>query len=95
MIKVIFSYYICINGLAFIMMLLDKWYAVKNKWRIPENVLIGSALLGGGVGLVTAMVVVRHKLSKWKFRFFGPISILLFTILLGYFVFYESQWFML
>ena len=87
MLKILFSYFACVNALAFIMMALDKWYAVKNKWRIPEYILLATALLGGGVGMVTAMVVARHKLSKAKFRILGPLSILAYVILFAYLIF--------
>ena len=92
LIKVLYSYFICVNVLLFAMMLLDKWYAVKGKWRIPENVLLGIALIGGGVGLVVGMVTAKHKLSKWHFRLVGPFSILLMLIFMGYLVYFETAW---
>lgn len=92
MIKVIYSYFLSVNILLFTMMLLDKWYAVKGKWRIPETVLLGVAWIGGGVGLVVAMVVARHKLSKWQFRLVGPLNILLMMVLVGYLVYIQTGW---
>lgn len=92
MIKILFSYYVSLNFIAFVMMVLDKWYAVKNKWRISEFVLLLSALIGGGIGLISAMVVARHKLSKVKFRILGPLSILLHACLFAYLLFVEHAW---
>lgn len=92
MLKVIFLYFACINLVVFTMMLLDKWYAVKSKRRIPENVLLSVALIGGGIGLVSAMVVARHKLSKLRFRLIGPLSVLMIFALVGYFVYFGVDW---
>lgn len=73
-------------------MVLDKWYAVKNKWRLPESVLLSTAILGGGTGMVVAMVVARHKLSKFKFRLIGPLSILVQLGLFAYLLFVNYEW---
>lgn len=92
MLKVVFFYFFCVNLIAFVMMVLDKWYAVKHMRRIPENVLLGTALIGGGVGFVSGMVIARHKLSKLRFRLIGPISILMIFALVGYLVYFKAEW---
>lgn len=50
-----------INALAFVLMLVDKYKAVKKRWRIPEAVLMGVAFLGGSLGAILGMYLVRHK----------------------------------
>ena len=47
-------YLLLINAAAFLLMLADKVKARKNRWRIPERTLIGSALLGGSIGALLA-----------------------------------------
>ena len=46
----------------------DKRRAKKGKWRIPERVLIGFSLLGGGIGGWLGMKLFRHKTRHWYFH---------------------------
>ena len=46
----------------------DKRRAKRGKWRIPERVLIGFSLLGGGVGGWLGMKLFRHKTRHWYFH---------------------------
>ena len=63
-------YLLLINAAAFVLMLADKVKARKNRWRIPERTLIGSALLGGSIGaLLLFMVYVRACLWLYLFPF--------------------------
>ena len=66
-------YLILMNAAAFILMLADKWKARKNKWRIPEATLLGSALLGGSVGALLGMYTSRHKTKHPKFTIGIPL----------------------
>ena len=45
----------------------DKFQAKRNGWRIPERVLLGLTLLGGGIGGLAGMLVFRHKTRKTVF----------------------------
>ncbi|RRR70949.1 MAG: DUF1294 domain-containing protein [Candidatus Viridilinea halotolerans] len=56
-----------INGVALVVYSYDKLIAGGARWRIPEAVLLGLALLGGSVGALVAMVLLRHKTSKPTF----------------------------
>lgn len=69
-----------INVIAFLIYGLDKRKAVKNKWRISENLLLFIAFLGGGVGSVFGMWFFRHKTQKTKFRIGIPLLALLSII---------------
>ena len=73
-------YLIIINAIAFILMLVDKYKAKKNLWRIPEATLMGFAAVGGSVGALAGMYLVRHKTKHLKFTV--GIPILLFAHLL-------------
>ena len=65
--KYLLIYLLIINALGFILMLIDKHKARKNKWRIPEATLMTVAALGGSVGSLLGMYLVRHKTKHLKF----------------------------
>ena len=69
-------YLITINALGFTLMLADKHKAQKNKWRIPEFVLLCVAYFGGGIGSLLAMHLVRHKTKKEAFYVGIPLALL-------------------
>ena len=46
----------------------DKHAARLERRRVPENVLLGLALVGGAVGAFAGMQVFRHKTRKVSFR---------------------------
>ena len=70
------AYLVVINLIAFAIMGLDKNYAAKGKWRIPEKTLFLPVLLGGGIGGVLGMRVFRHKTKHWYFRWGLPALLL-------------------
>ena len=65
--EVLLLYFLFINILVFIFAGYDKYLARKNKRRIPENTLFFLQLIGGTIGLLTAMLLFRHKTSKTSF----------------------------
>ena len=71
--KYLFIYLAIINAAAFLLMLIDKQKARKNRWRIPEATLIMSAVLGGSVGALLGMYTVRHKTKHLKFSIGIPL----------------------
>ena len=82
--KYIFVAMTVINVMSFIMYGLDKYFAVKGKWRIREVTLLSMSAIGGGIGSLIGMLLFKHKLSKRYFRFLIPISILLYWLALFY-----------
>lgn len=70
-------YLLLINAAAFVLMLADKFKARKNLWRIPEAVLMGSALLGGSVGALLGMYACHHKTKHLKFTLGIPVILAL------------------
>ena len=58
-------------------MLLDKLYARKNLWRIPEATLLTVALIGGSIGSLIGMYTVRHKTRHLKFTLGIPLILVL------------------
>lgn len=72
-----------INAAAFLLMLADKHRARRKQWRIPEAILLLSALLGGSAGSLAGMYVFHHKTRKPKFSVGIPL-ILTAQILFGF-----------
>lgn len=67
--KIVPLYFLVVNILAFLLMGLDKWRAVRDAWRIPEFQLFLFPLLGGAPGGLLGMLVFRHKTRKPLFRY--------------------------
>ena len=80
MAKLILIYLLIINALGFLLMLVDKLKAKKNLWRIPEKTLFLTALLGGSVGSLLGMYMVRHKTQHLKFTLGMPLILALQVI---------------
>ena len=79
-------YLLLINAAAFILMLVDKRKARKNRWRIPERTLTLSAALGGSIGALLGMYTFRHKTKHLKFTL-GIPAILIAQIALAIWIF--------
>ena len=83
--KYFLLYLLLINAAAFLLMLVDKLKAKKNRWRIPERTLFGSALLGGSIGALCGMYTFRHKTKHLKFTVGVPVILVLQLVALYYF----------
>jgi len=80
MIPFLLIYLLIINALGFLLMLVDKYKAKKNKWRIPEKTLMLVAALGGSIGSLIGMYTVRHKTQHLKFTLGIPLILALQAI---------------
>ena len=80
--KYFLLYLFLINSVAFVLMHADKRRARKNRWRIPERTLIGTAVLGGSIGALVGMRCFRHKTKHLKFTL-GLPAILIVQIALA------------
>ena len=77
--------YLClINITAFVTMAADKRKAVKGKWRIPERVLFGLAILGGSIGAIAGMYTFHHKTRHRSFTIGLPAILLVQLSVAGY-----------
>ena len=86
--KLILWYLVIINALGFLLMLIDKKKAQKNRWRIRESALIGVAALGGSVGSLLGMYTFRHKTKHLKFTLGIPVILVLqIAAVLGIFLY--------
>lgn len=82
---ILFYYFMIINIITFFVYGLDKRKAQKYEWRISESVLIGLAVIGGGLGAYTGMQIFHHKTEKFKFIICVPLLLILWTIGLIYY----------
>lgn len=71
--KLLSYYLLLINAVGFLLMLIDKQKARKMRWRIPEATLFAIAFLGGSLGCIGGMYLVRHKTKHPKFTLGLPI----------------------
>ena len=88
--EVLLLYFLFINILVFIFAGYDKYLARKNKRRIPENTLFFLQLIGGTRGLLTAMLLFRHKTSKTSFIVKFTIILVIQTALIIAFLNYKK-----
>lgn len=71
--KLVLYYLLIINALSFLLMLVDKWKAKKNRWRVRESTLLIVAALGGSIGSLAGMYLFRHKTQHLKFTLGVPL----------------------
>ena len=70
-------YLLCLSCLGFCLTVWDKHLARIHSWRIPEAVLLATALLGGAAGVLLAMLLRRHKTRKPLFCLCVPLCCVL------------------
>lgn len=75
--KYFLIYLVLINALAFLLMLIDKQKARKQKWRISEATLMIVAAIGGSIGSLLGMYTFRHKTLHKKFTLGIPAILIL------------------
>ena len=71
--KLLLYYLLIINAAGFLLMLVDKWKAKKNRWRVRESTLLTVAALGGSIGSLAGMYLFRHKTQHLKFTLGVPL----------------------
>lgn len=77
---------VIINIITFFVYGIDKYKAKKGKWRIPENSLIGLAIIGGSIGAYLGMRVWHHKTMHLKFKYGIPLVIVIQSVIAYMFV---------
>lgn len=75
-------YILIINILGFELMKLDKYYAVKGKYRISEKTFFLIATFLGSVGVYAGIYAFRHKTKRLNFTVMVPVLFILniFTV---------------
>lgn len=75
--KVLGCYLLLINAAGLAIMCLDKLFAKKGAWRVPERTLLLIAFLGGSLGSLLGMLLAHHKTRKPKFYILVPLFLML------------------
>ena len=83
--QLIVVYLVAVNVITFFLYAIDKWKAKRSKWRIPEDTLLGLAVIGGSIGALLGMKIWHHKTMHKKFRFGIPAIIIIQLLFIGYF----------
>ncbi|MBR6892912.1 MAG: DUF1294 domain-containing protein [Bacteroidaceae bacterium] len=81
--KIIVIYLIVINVVTFFIYGIDKWKAMRSKWRISEAMLLGLAVIGGSIGAWLGMKVWHHKTMHKKFKYGIPLILIVQITLLA------------
>lgn len=77
---------IIINIVTFFVYGIDKYKSKKGKWRIPENSLLGLAIIGGSIGAYLGMRIWHHKTMHLRFKYGIPFIIVMQLIIAYMFV---------
>ena len=59
--------FIVLNVFSFLIVLIDKWLALRKLKRVPEYVFYVAAIAGGGYLGLVGMYAVTHKVRKTSF----------------------------
>ena len=81
--QILLVYLLLINAAGFLLMLVDKYKAKRNLWRIPESTLMGVAVIGGSIGAIAGMNLFRHKTKHAKFYIGLPVILALQIVLVS------------
>lgn len=82
--KIWIYYLVVVNGVTCCLYGLDKWKAIHHKWRISENILFLSAILGGSIGALFGMYAFHHKTKHKKFIIGIPCILVIQILLLAW-----------
>ena len=74
-------YLLTVNAAGFLLMLIDKEKARKNRWRIRESVLLGTAAIGGSIGGLLGMQLFRHKTKHLQFAIGIPVMLVVHIVI--------------
>lgn len=75
--KYLTIYLLIINAVGLLLMLIDKWKAIHDRWRIPEKTLFLTAILGGSIGTLAGIYLFRHKTKHRSFTIGIPVILFL------------------
>lgn len=80
------AYIVVINIVTFLAFAYDKYRAKKGGWRIKNIFLLGLSFLGGSLGGLLGMKLIRHKSKKSYYRLGLPLMVLMQVLILVYFM---------
>lgn len=91
-VQIFYIYLILVNLTGFGLMSIDKYKAKKGKLRIQELTFIFIAFIGGSIGILFAMVIFKHKISKKNFSIGIPILYIFNVIANHVIIYYIINW---
>ena len=71
------AYIVIVNIMAFSLFGIDKSAAIQQKQRIPNRVLLLTAVFGGSLGSLVGMYTFRHKTKKWYYTITVPVLLVI------------------
>ena len=71
------AYIVIVNILAFSLFGIDKSAAIQQRQRIPNRVLLLTAVFGGSLGSLVGMYTFRHKTKKWYYTITVPVLLVI------------------
>ena len=80
MIRILIIALLIWNSITLLMMGIDKWKAIKDRWRISEKTLLVSAFILGAPGSILGSLYFHHKTMKRKFKFGLPLALIVNAI---------------
>lgn len=72
-IKTFIIYLLSVNIFGFLIMVIDKFKARKNLYRISEKFIFTMCLFGASLGVYVAMFLVKHKTKHKTFTIGVPL----------------------
>ena len=82
--NIIVLYLIAVNLISAILFVYDKSAAMRNKRRIPENLLHFFEFIGGVFVIIILMYTIKHK--NMKLSYYLPAWLLLIWWIAAYFL---------
>lgn len=80
--KILLIYLAGINLLSFLLMAIDKGKARRQAWRIPERTLLFFCAIGGSVGGLMGLFLLRHKTLHKRFSIGIPVMFVIHCVLI-------------
>ena len=80
--KFVYLYLLIVNAIAFLIMFIDKENSKDNLWRIPERTLLILVAIGGSLGMLASMFLLRHKTNHQRFTIGVPIMLAVHILIL-------------
>lgn len=77
------GYLLLFSLITFILFLVDKQLAIKEKTRIKEKVLLFFVAIGGGIGGYFGRILGHHKTKKLYFSLIINLTLILELLILG------------
>ena len=75
-------YVVVINTLSFFLYGIDKYLAMKKKYRISEYRLLLLSFLGGSIGAILGMKIFHHKTKKISFWIWNILFLITYFVIL-------------